>query len=118
MERSPIVGNRGRRLLGISVGMGVVVGGLVLIACTGSGEPGAQAGPLSSTVPAMPVGPAETCPAPTPVPPLSNPDTGQTCHPSACTPGFCARGDIAPLSGQAATQPLQSRLLTLDCSPH
>ncbi len=55
---------------------------------------------------------AQTCPAPTAVPPLG------TCHPSACTPGFCTRGDIAPLSSQAATQPLQDRLVTLDCSPH
>src|SRR5690242_17354855 len=54
----------------------------------------------------------QTCPAPTAVPPLG------TCHPSACTPGFCTRGDIAPLSSQAATQPLQNRLVTLDCSPH
>src|SRR5215475_9666517 len=55
---------------------------------------------------------AQTCPAPTAVPPLG------TCHPSACTPAFCTRGDIAPLSSQAATQPLQDRLVTLDCSPH
>src|SRR5262245_4248327 len=55
---------------------------------------------------------AQTCPAPTAVPPMG------TCHPSACTPGSCTRGDIAPLSSQAATQPLQDRLVTLDCSPH
>jgi hypothetical protein len=54
----------------------------------------------------------QTCPAPSPVPPLG------TCHPSACTPGLCSRGDIAPLASQAATQPLQDRLITLDCSPH
>src|SRR5262245_59123913 len=53
----------------------------------------------------------QTCPAPTAVPPLG------TCHPSACTAGFCSRGDIAPL-GQPATQALQDRLVTLDCSPH
>src|SRR5215831_13369836 len=55
---------------------------------------------------------AQTCPAPTPVPPLGS------CHPSACTPGFCTRGDIAALASQPATQPLQDRLVTLDCSPH
>src|SRR5215471_10682188 len=55
---------------------------------------------------------AQTCPAPTPVPPLG------ACHPSACTPGFCSRGDIAPLGSELATQPLQDRLVTLDCSPH
>ena len=60
----------------------------------------------------------QTCPSPTPVPPLTDPDSGKTCHPSACTPGFCARGDIAPLSSQPATKPLQDRLVTLDCSPH
>ena len=57
----------------------------------------------------------QTCPAPTPVPPQTDPDTGKMCNPSACTPGFCARGDIAPLS---AVAPLQDRLVTLDCSPH
>jgi hypothetical protein len=51
----------------------------------------------------------QTCPNPTPVPPQG------TCHPSACTPGFCARGDIAPLSVLPA---LQNRLVTIDCSPH
>ena len=66
---------------------------------------------LTSLVPA-PARAAQTCPAPTAVPPL------ETCHPSACTPGFCTRGDIAPLSTQAATRPLQDRLVTLDCSPH
>jgi len=55
---------------------------------------------------------AQTCPAPTSVPPLGS------CHPSACTPGFCTRGDIAALASQPATQPLQDRLVTLDCSPH
>ena len=54
----------------------------------------------------------QTCPSPTAVPPL------ETCHPSACTPGFCTRGDIAPLSSESETQPLQDRLVTLDCSPH
>lgn len=51
----------------------------------------------------------QTCPDPTPVSPQ-----GQ-CHPSACTPAFCSRGDIAPLS---AVQPLQNRLVEIDCSPH
>ena len=54
----------------------------------------------------------QTCPAPSPVPPLGS------CHPSACTPGFCTRGDIAPLASQPATAPLQDRLVALDCSPH
>src|SRR5262249_3265476 len=55
---------------------------------------------------------AQTCPSPTPVPPLGS------CHLSACTPGFCTRGDIAPLGTHAETKPLQDRLVTLDCSPH
>ena len=55
---------------------------------------------------------AQTCPAPTAVPPLG------TCHPSECTPGFCTRGDISALASQPETQPLQDRLVTLDCSPH
>lgn len=59
----------------------------------------------------------QTCSGgPTPVPPQTDPDSGNTCNPSSCTPGFCARGDIAPLIGPA--QPLQDRLVTLDCSPH
>ncbi len=59
-----------------------------------------------------------TCAAPMPIPPLINPDTGIACHASACTAGFCTRGDIAPLGRTPATQPLQDRLATLDCSPH
>jgi hypothetical protein len=66
---------------------------------------------LATLVPAT-GGAAQTCPAPTAVPPLGS------CHPSACTPGFCSRGDIAPLSSRPATQPLQDRLVKLDCSPH
>jgi hypothetical protein len=61
---------------------------------------------------------AQTCPAPTAVPPQVDPDSGKMCHPSTCTPGLCTRGDIAPLASQSATQPLQDRLVTLDCSPH
>ena len=64
------------------------------------------------------VGAMTTCSAPMPIPPLTDPDTGNTCHPSACTVGFCARGDIAPLGRTPATQALQDRLATLDCSPH
>ena len=41
-----------------------------------------------------------------------------SCHPAACTPGFTARGDIAPLSKHPATRALLDRLTTLDCSPH
>jgi hypothetical protein len=59
-----------------------------------------------------------TCAAPQPIPPNTNPDTGVACHPSTCTAGFCARGDIVPLGGDPATQPLQDRLATIDCSPH
>src|SRR5262249_977893 len=79
---------------------GATVKALLLAACS-----------LTSLAPA-PARAAQTCPAPTALPPLG------TCHPSACTPGFCTRGDIAPLSSQAATQPLQDRLVALDCSPH
>jgi hypothetical protein len=57
----------------------------------------------------------QTCPTPTAVPPQTDPDSGKMCHPSECTPGFCARGDIDPLS---AVPNLQNRLVTLDCSPH
>ncbi len=64
------------------------------------------------------MGALQTCPSPEPVPPQTNPDTGLMCHPSMCTPGFCSRGDIAPLSTEPATTPLQDRLVTIDCSPH
>jgi hypothetical protein len=60
----------------------------------------------------------QVCPAPTPVPPQTDPDSGAMCHPSACTPNLCSRGDIAPLSTLAATRPLQDRLILIDCSPH
>ena len=43
---------------------------------------------------------------------------GSGCHPSSCTPGFDARGDIAPLAGHPETVPLLDRLNALDCSPH
>jgi hypothetical protein len=39
------------------------------------------------------------------------------CHPTTCTPGFCMRGDIAPLGAHPETQALQDRLATLACSP-
>jgi hypothetical protein len=39
------------------------------------------------------------------------------CHPTTCTPGFCMRGDIAPLGTHPETQALQDRLATLACSP-
>src|SRR5215813_11352048 len=79
---------------------GATVKALLLAACS-----------LTSLAPA-PARAAQTCPAPTAVPPLG------TCHPSACTPGFCTRGDIGPLAGELQTQELQDRLVTLDCSPH
>jgi len=53
-----------------------------------------------------------------PITPLTDPETGKTCHASACTIDFCARGDIAPLGTEAKTRPLQDRLATIDCSPH
>jgi len=72
---------------------------------------------LATLIPAA-VGADQTCPSPTAVPPQVDPDSGKMCHPSACTPGFCTRGDIVPLASQAATLPLQNRLVLLDCSPH
>src|SRR5580765_1802464 len=41
-----------------------------------------------------------------------------SCHASKCTPGFDARGDIAPLGRHPETRDLLDRLDTLDCSPH
>jgi hypothetical protein len=55
---------------------------------------------------------------PIPVPPQTDPDSGLKCHASQCTPAFCAREDVAPLSTAGETVPLQTRLVTLDCSPH
>jgi len=108
------------RVVGVAGGLLVLAGGLILIQC-GNVDDGSSStsGPSASSVStrAALTDPPETCPSPTPVPPMTDPDTQVTCHPSACTPGFCARGDIAPLAG-AATADLQRRLLTLDCSPH
>jgi hypothetical protein len=61
---------------------------------------------------------ATTCKAPAPVFNAVDPINGQVCHPSACTPAFCTRADVASLGAVPATQPLQDRLATLDCSPH
>src|SRR5262249_54022914 len=61
---------------------------------------------------------ATTCPSPVPVFNAIDPLDGHTCHPSSCTPGFCARGDIAPLATEPQTRALQDRLTTIDCSPH
>jgi hypothetical protein len=68
-----------------------------------------------TAVPARGDGPPQTCPNPTAVTPQINPDTGLRCHESRCTPGLCAREDIAPLS---ALPKLQDRLILIDCSPH
>lgn len=93
--------------------------GIMFAECTNFNDGGstaiAQAAATSSAALATP---AESCPSPTPVPPQTDPDSGITCHPSACTPNLCARGDIAPLGMHPETVPLQARLLTLDCSPH
>src|SRR5262249_20187600 len=72
---------------------------------------------LATLIPAATPGEQQS-PSPSPAPPQVDPDSGKMCNPSACTPGFCTRGDIAPLASQPATLPLQNRLVTLDCSPH
>jgi hypothetical protein len=74
-----------------------------------------MAASLLLLIPSLAAGDQTCGGGPTPVPPQTDPDTGKMCHPSVCTPGFCARGDIAPLS---AVPNLQNRLVTLDCSPH
>jgi hypothetical protein len=106
-------------LAGVAVGIVVLAAGTLLIQCTSTNEGTASASSqVSETSSAVTSTLVETCPSPTPVPPLVDPDSGQVCHPSACTPGFCARGDITPLAAHQVTAPLLSRLLTLDCSPH
>jgi hypothetical protein len=59
-----------------------------------------------------------SCKAPMPIFNAVDPISGQMCNPPACTPGFCERADIAVLGTVAATQKLQDRLATIDCSPH
>jgi hypothetical protein len=59
-----------------------------------------------------------TCKAPMPIINRVDPINGQVCIAPSCTPGFCNRNDIAALGTVAATQKLQDRLATLDCSPH
>jgi hypothetical protein len=102
--------------------MAAVSTGLLLIQCTKDGGSTSTANQnTQGTTPgssSQAANIAESCPSPTPVPPLTDPDSGRSCHPSACTPGFCARGDIAPLGQDSATAPLLSRIVTLDCSPH
>ena len=129
MDRQPHVENRKRRLFaGVAGGtLAVLAGGVVLIECADPGDGGAIAAgsPVAAAVARSALSdPAESCPMPTPVPPLTDPDSGITCHASVCTPQFCNRGDIAALNkpptdpDRAAIDPLLQRLLTLDCSPH
>jgi hypothetical protein len=90
------------------------IAGAVFVACTEDdpGTPDNTGTDVGDIAHAM-----KTCQSIT-VPPMTDPFTGITCHPSACTPDFCARGDIAPLQHTGATRPLLLRLATLDCSPH
>jgi len=117
--------NATRPLIGVGVGLVLAVStGLFLIQCAkGGGSAPTSAsttqGPSAQETKAgAQTLDAESCPSPTPVPPLTDPDSGKTCHPSACTPGLCGRGDIAPLNEHDATKALLARILTLDCSPH
>jgi hypothetical protein len=87
------------------------IAGAVFVACTEE----SPADPSEGTDDAAAA--VKACSAVT-VPPMTDPFTGITCHPSQCTPDFCARGDIAPLQRTGATRPLLERLATLDCSPH
>src|SRR4051812_48889804 len=98
MERQTHFGNRKRRLfVGVAGGTLVVLaGGVVLIECANPGDGGAIAAgsPVAATVTRSALSdPDESCPMPTPVPPLTDPDSGITCHASVCTPQFCDRGD-------------------------
>jgi hypothetical protein len=121
--------SRGRRFfIGVVTGALVLGGGVVLVECANPDEGNASAatnqGAPSTTTSAALSDAAQSCPSPTPVPPQTDPDSGITCHPSACTPGLCNRGDISALNkapgdpDKRAVDPLLQRLLTLDCSPH
>ena len=121
--------NRGRRFfVGVATGALVLVGGVVLVECAAPDDGTASAattqGALSTTTHSALSDADQSCPSPTPVPPQTDPITGSTCHPSACTPGLCNRGDISALNkspgnpDKRALDPLLQRLLTLDCSPH
>jgi hypothetical protein len=105
-------------LVRVTGGLLVLAGGITFAECTNVNEGGSAAIAAASSASAAPTTPAESCPSPVPVPPQTDPDSGITCHPSACTPNLCTRGDIAPLGMHPETVPLQARLLTLDCSPH
>ena len=120
MTTNKFIGKGPKKVLAAVAGgiLGLSAGAL-LIQCTGVDEGSASANAqVAATRSAVTSSLVETCPSPTPVPPLVDPDSQQVCHPSVCTPGFCARGDIAPLATHPVTGPLLSRLLTLDCSPH
>jgi hypothetical protein len=128
MERIGNNESKSRRLIiGVAGGVLVLGAGALLIECANDDGNAAVAaatqGATKSDHTALSET-AESCPTPTPVPPLTDPDSGITCHPSFCTAGLCSRGDISALNkppsdpDKPKIDPLLQRLLTLDCSPH
>lgn len=85
--------------------------------CSGSAS-GSAAGSATDPAPGTASAEPTSCRAPTPVFNAVDAISGQACHASLCSAGFCARTDITSLGATEATQPLQERLATLDCSPH
>jgi hypothetical protein len=131
MKRKAYLKSRTRKIV-VGVGGLLVLGGAVfLVECGGLDDSnataaGGQRKALATTTPSFSES-DESCAAPIAVPPLPTlADPSISCHPSACTPNFCNRGDIAGINnvviaGNADSprlQPLLQRLLTLDCSPH
>jgi hypothetical protein len=102
------------QFLSSSVGTVLAVASLGLGLGCGSVDASGSRGSTTTIDPVQ----ATTCESPRPVFNAVDPISGATCHPSACTPAFCARTDIAPLGRHPETQPLQDRLATIDCSPH
>jgi hypothetical protein len=119
MKRKAYLEGTMGKVVAVTGGLLVLAGGMLLVECANvdDGTASASLGPVSKTSSALSDS-DQSCPNPTAVPPNTDPaDPTITCHPSVCTPGFCDRGDIKPLS-DPRTLPLQQRLLTLDCSPH
>ncbi len=86
----------------------------MLVAGCMDGSPAAGAGDQNTS----PLTGETSCAAPKPMFSPLDPQSGEVCHPSTCTAGFCSRHDIAPLGKEPQTVALQDRLATLDCSPH
>ena len=120
MTTNKFIGRGPKKVLaGVAEGIFVLSAGALLIQCTSVDEGSASAsGQVAGTSSAVTSSLVETCPSPTPVPPLVDPDSGQVCHPSGCTPGFCAAATSRRSPASRRRDRCATGSSTLDCSPH